>query len=100
MDVETTRDMLRAAFRNSSELQRLLAIFQQRRTPDEYRVHARRVARAIDTIGDTLINSAVAEHRQLGSKIDDRIAEKVATRDRVTNDRNSYVDATPGRHQS
>ncbi|MGA8076386.1 MAG: hypothetical protein WB868_03230, partial [Xanthobacteraceae bacterium] len=76
MDVDTTREVLRAAFRSSSELQGLLATLKKRSAPDEYKVYARRIATAIDTIGDALINSALAEHPELRSEIDDRIAKE------------------------
>lgn len=76
MDVEVARDMLRAAFRSSSELQKLLQSLKERCAPDEYKVYARRVATAIDTIGTALIDNALAEHPELKSEVEGRIARE------------------------
>lgn len=76
MDIETARNVLRAAFRSSSELQGLLPTLKERCGPDEYKIYARRIAAAIDAIGDALINSALAEHPELKSEIEDLIAKQ------------------------
>jgi len=74
MDVELTREVLRAAFRSCSELQGLLITLKQRCAPDEYKIYARRVAAAIDAIGTALINNALAEHPELKPEVEERIA--------------------------
>ena len=75
MDIDTARDVVRAAFRSSSELQQLLATLKERCWPDEYKDYARNIAAAIDAIGESLINKAIAEHPQLKSEIEASIAK-------------------------
>jgi hypothetical protein len=75
MDIDVARDMVHAAFRTSSELQRLLASLKGRCRPDEYQDYARSIAAAIDAIGVSLTNKALAEHPELGSEIDASIAK-------------------------
>jgi len=75
MDIETARDVVRAAFRSSSELQTLLVSLRGRCRQDEYQDYARNIAAAIDAIGVSLINKALTEHPQLSAEIDAGIAE-------------------------
>lgn len=75
MDVQTARDVVRAAFRASSELQTLLGTLKGRCRPDEYKGYARNIAAAIDAIGESLINKAIAEHPELKSEIEASIAK-------------------------
>ena len=76
MDIETARDVVRAAFRSSSELQRLLGPLKERCSPDEYRDYARGIAAAIDSIGVNLINKAIAAYPELSSEIETSIANR------------------------
>ena len=75
MDIETARDVVRAAFRSSSELQKLLSTLKGRCRPDEYQDYARNIAAAIDAIDVSLINKALAEHPELSAEIDTSIAK-------------------------
>jgi len=70
MDIEMAREVVRAAFRSGSELERLLRPLKERCTPDEYRDYARGIAAAIDAIGVNLINKAIAAYPELNSEID------------------------------
>lgn len=74
MDIDTAREVVRAAFRGSSELQRLIGPLKERCSPDEYRDYARGVAVAIDAIGVNLINKAIAAYPELNSEIETSIA--------------------------
>jgi len=75
MDIEVARDIVRAAFRSSSELQHLLGTLKARCRPDEYQDYARSIATAVDTIGTSLINKALAEHPELSAEIETSIAK-------------------------
>jgi hypothetical protein len=76
MDIEVARDVLRAAFRSSAELQRLLGTLKERCRADEYQDYARSIAAAVDAIGASLINKVLAEHPELSVEIEASI-EKV-----------------------
>lgn len=75
MDIETAREVVRAAFRSSSELQKLLGTLKGRCRPDEYQECARNIAAAIDTIGVSLIDKVLAEHPELSSEIETSISK-------------------------
>jgi len=75
MDIELARDVVRAAFRSSCQLQSLLGALKTRCRPDEYQEYARGIATAIDTIGVSLIDKALAEHPELSAEIDTSIAK-------------------------
>jgi len=74
MDIEMAREVVRAAFRSGSELERLLRPLKERCTPDEYRDYARGIAAAIDAVGVHLIKKAIAAYPQLNSEIEASIA--------------------------
>jgi hypothetical protein len=75
MDIETAREVVRAAFRSSAELQNLLKQLKPRCSADEYQAYARGVAAAVDAIGTGLISKAIAAHPQLNSEIEASIAK-------------------------
>jgi len=75
MDIETARDVVRAAFRSSSELRKLLMTLKERCRAEEYQDYARNIAAAIDAIGVSLTNKALAEHPELSSEIETSIAK-------------------------
>jgi len=75
MDIDMARDVIRAAFRSSSELLNLLSTLKSRCRPDEYQEYARSIAAAVDAIGSSLTNKALAEHPELKSEIDASIAK-------------------------
>ena len=75
MDINLARDMARAAFRASSELQQLLPTLKTVCPDAEYRDLALGIAEAIDKIGTTLIDKAIAAHPQLKDEIDASIAK-------------------------
>lgn len=76
MDIETAREVARAAFRSSTELQGLLVQLKQRCSPDEYQDYAREIAAVVDAIGVNLINKAIAGHPELNSEIEASIAKQ------------------------
>jgi hypothetical protein len=75
MDIDVARDIVRAAFRSASVLQDLLGTLKGHCRPDEYQDYARSIAVAIDAIGSSLINKALAEHPELNSEIEANIAK-------------------------
>jgi hypothetical protein len=74
MDVDLARDMIRTAFRSSSELQNFLGVLKQRCSPEQYSDYARGIAAAIDAIGVALINKALAAHPELNAEVEAAIA--------------------------
>jgi hypothetical protein len=74
MDVDLARDMIRTAFRSSSELQDFLGVLKQRCSPEEYKDYSRGIAAAIDAIGVALINKALAVHPELNAEVEASIA--------------------------
>ena len=75
MDIETARNVIRVAFRSSSELQELLGQLKQRCSSDEYQDYARGVAAAVDAIGVGLIDKATAAYPQLHAEIETSLAK-------------------------
>jgi len=75
MEIDIARDVLKAAFRSSGELQSLLGTLKDRCEPDQYTVYARGVAAAIDAIGAGLINKVLATYPELSREIDASIAK-------------------------
>jgi hypothetical protein len=73
MDIDMAREIVRAAFRSGSELQRLLGPLRERCSPDEYREYARGVATAVNAIGVELIKRATAAYPELNSEIETSI---------------------------
>jgi hypothetical protein len=74
MDVDLARDMIKTAFRSSSELQDFLGALKQRCSPEEYKDYSRGIAAAIDAIGVALINKALAAHPELSAEVEASIA--------------------------
>jgi hypothetical protein len=74
MDVDLARDMIRTAFRSSSELQNFLEVLKQRCSPEQYKDYSRGIASAIDAIGVALINTALAAHPELNAEVEASIA--------------------------
>jgi hypothetical protein len=76
MNVDLARDMIKTAFRSSSELQEFLGVLKQRCSPEEYRDYSRGIAAAIDAIGVALINKALAAHPELNAEVEASIARR------------------------
>jgi hypothetical protein len=74
MNVNLARDMIKTAFRSSSELQDFLGVLKQRCSPEEYKDYSRGIAAAIDAIGVALINKALAAHPELNGEVEASIA--------------------------
>jgi hypothetical protein len=74
MNVDLARDMIKTAFRSSSELQDFLGTLKQRCSPEEYKDYSRGIAAAIDAIGVALINKALAAHPELSAEVEANIA--------------------------
>jgi hypothetical protein len=74
MNVDLARDMIKTAFRSSSELQEFLGVLKQRCGPEEYKDYSRGIATAIDAIGVALINKALAAHPELNAEVEATIA--------------------------
>jgi hypothetical protein len=76
MNVDLARDMIKTAFRSSSELQDFLGALKQRCSPEEYKDYSRGIAAAIDAIGLALINKALAAHPELNAEVEASIARR------------------------
>jgi hypothetical protein len=74
MDVDLARDMIRTAFRSSSELQEFLGVLKERCSPEQYKDYSRGIAVAIDAIGVALISKALAAHPELNAEVEVSIA--------------------------
>jgi hypothetical protein len=74
MNVDLARDMIKTAFRSSSELQDFLGVLKQRCSPEEYKDYSPGIASAIDAIGVALINKALAAHPELDAEVEASIA--------------------------
>jgi hypothetical protein len=75
MNIDLAREMVRAAFRASGELQIVLHAAKAQCGETEYRDLARGIATAIDSIGSGLIKKALAAHPELEAEIDEGIAK-------------------------
>ena len=76
MNVDLARDMIKTAFRSSSELQSFLGVLRQRCSPEGYKDYSRGIATAIDAIGVALINKALAAHPELNAEVEASIASR------------------------
>lgn len=76
MDIALARDVLRIAFRSSSELQSLLMMLKERCSQDEYQNYARGIAAAIDAIGVALTNNVLKAYPELTAEIEASIAKE------------------------
>jgi Domain of unknown function (DUF6968) len=70
MDIELAREVVRAAFRSSAELQALLPVLKRQCDEEEYRSYALGIASAIDAIGVGLTNKALAAQPALAGEIE------------------------------
>jgi hypothetical protein len=70
MNVDLARDMIKTAFRSSSELQDFLGVLKRRCSAEEYKNYSRGIAAAIDAIGVALINKALAAHPELNAEVE------------------------------
>ncbi|MGK2921791.1 MAG: hypothetical protein ACSLE4_03225 [Methyloceanibacter sp.] len=69
MEKELAWEIVRVVFRNSRELQELLALLKDRATSDDYQAFAPRVAQGIDAINDALLNPVLAAHPEFSDRI-------------------------------
>lgn len=65
--------MIRTAYKCSSDLQLLLRALQESCPPDEYRDHARPIAASIATLNTNLVERALAAHPELAQRIESDI---------------------------
>ncbi len=70
MDDRLAWHMVRVSFRVAGELQDLLSLLKEQCSADEYRVCAGRIAQAIDSVNDALLNTALASHPELAERIE------------------------------
>ena len=75
MDIDLARQMVRAAFRASGELETILKTLKARCPKDEYRDLALGIAAAVDSVGTALIRKAIASHPELEAEIDASITK-------------------------
>jgi hypothetical protein len=75
MDIDLAREMVRAAFRASRELEAMLKTLKARCPEDEYRDLALGIAAAVDSVGTALIRKAIAAHPNLEAEIDASITK-------------------------
>ena len=70
MDIDLARDMIRTAFRSSSELQELLGTLKEKCSSEEFKDYARGIAGAMDAIGVALTNKALSAYPELHAEVD------------------------------
>jgi hypothetical protein len=70
MDEELAWHIVRVSFRTAGGLQDLLSLLKEQCSPEEYQGYAVGIARAIDSINDALLNTAVAAHPELAARIE------------------------------
>lgn len=75
MNIQLARDVIRAAFRSTSELGNLLPTLKEQCSPDEYKAYALGIAAAIDAIMTNTISRAVQTHPDLAKEVDEQIAK-------------------------
>jgi hypothetical protein len=74
MDKNLARHVIRVAFRNSRQLQELLALLKERCSAEEYQDHAVAIAAAIDAINVALTNRALSSWPELAGEIEADLA--------------------------
>lgn len=75
MDIDLARHIVRVNFRCSRELQDLMQLLKQQLPEAEYKVQARGIATAIASMGDALMNRAVAARPELEREIEASMAK-------------------------
>jgi hypothetical protein len=75
VDIELARNVIRAAFRSSAELQALLDHLKSQCSAAEYDTYATGIATAIDTIGVALISKTLTAHPELKAEIEASISK-------------------------
>jgi hypothetical protein len=70
MEKELARQLIRSAFRSSSELQSVLRLLKQQLNPADYKRHALGIASATDAINQALRNPALAEFPELSQEVE------------------------------
>jgi hypothetical protein len=74
MDKDIAREVIRAAFRSGSELEKLLGVLKDRCNAEDYKIYARQVAMAIDGIHVALLNKVLAQFPELEAEIEANLA--------------------------
>jgi hypothetical protein len=74
MDIDFARQVIRASFRASAELQELLLLSKGRLKPDEQKEFALGIAGAIYGIAVATMNKALAAHPELEAEIEADLA--------------------------
>jgi hypothetical protein len=75
MNIELVRDVVRAAFRSTSELGELLPALKEQCSPAEYKTYALGIATAIDAIMTNTIDRAVQTYPDLAKENDEQMAK-------------------------
>jgi hypothetical protein len=70
MDDKLAWHMVRVSFRVAGELQELLGLLKEKCSAEEYQAYAGRIAQAIDSVNDALLNTALASHLELAARIE------------------------------
>ncbi len=73
MKEDVAWEVIRTAFRNSSELQVLLKNLKENCEANEYSTYARAIATVVDALNVQLISRVVSEHPVLGEKIESNL---------------------------
>jgi hypothetical protein len=70
MEKDLARQLIRSAFRSSSELQSVLPLLKQQLPPADYKQYALGIASAIDAINQALLDPALAEFPELSQEVE------------------------------
>jgi hypothetical protein len=74
MDNEVAREVVRAVFRSSGELEKLLPVLKKECGAEDYKTYTRQVAMAIDGIHVALLDKVLKQFPELKAEIEKNLA--------------------------
>ena len=74
MDKDAAREVIRAAFRAGTELEKLLPLAKERCSADEFKELARQVGRAVDGIDAALVDHVLEQFPELNAEVEAMMA--------------------------
>lgn len=74
MDKDLAREVIRAAYRSGSELEKLIGVLKERCSADDYKLYLRQVAMAIDGIHVALVDKVLSRYPELRTEMEANLA--------------------------
>ena len=74
MDKDLAREVIRAAYRSGSELEKLIGVLKERCSADDYKLYLRQVATAIDGIHVALVDKVLTRYPELEAEMQANLA--------------------------